>query len=160
VGRGSSQADNVIHKDRPRKTFEAQLPHRFRFNQYFDCALDAWRDQDLLAIRLVTKTRGKIRHRVWQRNRSTFQNRFCLVWRMPRKCPRQSPTDLRRVTDLLPQPMVSLVMITLAQRPPKVSANPLKSKVAEIERRVPQQPNPGDRPFLHPPSILFRSARS
>jgi hypothetical protein len=46
--------------------------------------------------------------------------------------------------------MVSLVMTTLAQRPPKVPANPLKSKVAEIERRVPQQPNLGDRPFLHP----------
>ena len=63
MGRGSSQADNVIHKDRPRKTFEAQLPHRFRFNQHFDCTVDAWRDQDLLAIRLVTKTQGKIRHR-------------------------------------------------------------------------------------------------
>ena len=62
-GKGSSQADNVIHKDRSRRTFEAQLPHRFRFNQHFDCAVDAWRDQDLLPIRLVTKMPGKIRHR-------------------------------------------------------------------------------------------------
>jgi len=64
------------------------------------------------------------------------------MWRMPRKCPRQSPTDLRSVTDLRPQLMVSLMMATLAQRPPKVSSNPLKSKVAKTARRVPQQPNP------------------
>ena len=63
MGRGSSQVDDVIHQDRPRKTFEAQLSHRFRFNQHFNCAVDAWRDQDLLAIRLATETRGKIRDR-------------------------------------------------------------------------------------------------
>jgi len=63
MGRGFSQADDVIHRDRSRKTFEAQLPHHFRFNQDFDCAEDALRDQDLLAIRLVTETRGQIRRR-------------------------------------------------------------------------------------------------
>jgi hypothetical protein len=55
--------NSIIHKALSRRTFEAQLPHRFRFNQHFDCAVDAWRDQDLLPIRPVTKMPGEIRHR-------------------------------------------------------------------------------------------------
>jgi hypothetical protein len=52
-----------MHEARSRKTSEAQLPHCFCFNQRIDCAVDPLRDQDLLAIRFVTETRGKIRHR-------------------------------------------------------------------------------------------------
>ena len=95
-GKGFSQADDVIYRDRPRKTLEAQLSHRFRFNQHFDCAVDTWRDQDLLAICLVTETRGQGSSPCqWRHSRSVLQTQSSQVWHSPAKCPRQSPIDAR-----------------------------------------------------------------